>query len=291
MNALPTTGELFATNQVSPETERGYRYQLRNFAQWMADSRDVHDMEDVTTADLLAYRQSLQHLAGSSQKRYLAAIKSFFEWALESGIIDKNPASLLKLPKSVSNKAPVFMTLDETRLLLNSAKLPRDVAMLWCLAYGLRIAELTALEIGDISSPNGTGMGSLMVRGKGSKARTIPINPPAYTAISSYISDRVNEPVFLVLDGSRPMTRRAIQDRFMNLAARAGIPAEKRFPHCMRHGFATRMLFDTKTIGGIYTVSKLLGHSRVAVTEMYLHCSQKQLEQAMLADPLGAGVY
>jgi len=48
------------------------------------------------------------------------------------------------------------------------------------------------------------------------------------------------------------------------------------------------MLFETKTIGVIYTVSKLLGHSRVATTEMYLHCSHKQLEQAMLADPLGA---
>ena len=127
MSALPTTGELFATNQVSPETERGYKYQLRNFAQWMSDSRDLHNMEDVTTADLLAYRQSLQHLAGSSQKRYLAAIKSFFEWALESGIIDKNPAALLKMPKSVNNKAPVFLTLDETRLMLNTAKLPRYV--------------------------------------------------------------------------------------------------------------------------------------------------------------------
>ena len=50
------------------------------------------------------------------------------------------------------------------------------------------------------------------------------------------------------------------------------------------------MLFDTETIGGIYTVSKMLGHSRVAVTEMYLHCSQDQLEQAMLADPLAVGV-
>jgi len=290
MNALPITGELFATNQVSPETERCYKYQLRNFAEWMRDNCDVEDMEDVTTADLLAYRQSLQHLAGSTQKRYLAAIKSFFAWALEAGIVEKNPAASLKLPRAIGSRAPVFMTLDETRLLLNSTELPRDVAMLWCLAYGLRIAELTALEIGDVTPPNGTGMGSLMVRGKGNKARTIPINPPAYTAISSYISDRVNEPVFLVLDGRRPMTRRAIQDRFMNLAERAGIPAEKRFPHCMRHGFATRMLFDTKTIGGIYTVSKLLGHSRVATTEMYLHCSQKQLEQAMLADPLGAGV-
>ena len=184
----------------------------------------------------------------------------------------------------------MFLTLDETRKLLETAKLPRDVALLWCLAYGLRIAEATALEIGDVAAPNGDGMGALMVRGKGNKARTLPICSDAFSAISSYISDRVNEPVFLVLNGSRPMTRRGIQDRFMNLAARAGIPPEKRFPHCMRHGFATRMLFDTKTIGGIYMVGKLLGHSRVAVTEMYLHCSQKQLVQAMLADALGAGV-
>ena len=107
---------------------------------------------------------------------------------------------------------------------------------------------------------------------------------------ASYVSRRTDGAVFRVLDGSRPMSTNAIQARFKKLAARAGIPAEKRFPHCMRHGFATRMLFDTKTIGGIYTVSKLLGHSRVATTEMYLHCSQKQLEHAMLADPLGAGV-
>jgi len=74
------------------------------------------------------------------------------------------------------------------------------------------------------------------------------------------------------------------------LATRAGIPENKRHPHCMRHGFATRMLFDTKTIGGIYTVSKLLGHSRVATKELYLHCSHKRLQQAMLAELLGASV-
>ena len=62
--SLPTTtGELFATNQVSPDTERCYKYQLRNFADWMADSHNIHDMEAVSTADLLAYRQSIQHLA------------------------------------------------------------------------------------------------------------------------------------------------------------------------------------------------------------------------------------
>jgi integrase/recombinase XerD len=290
MNNIPTTGKLFATNQVSPDTERCYKYQLRSFAEWMADSRDVNDMEDVTTADLLAYRQSIQHLAASSQNRYLAAIKSFFAWALDTGLIEKNPAAGLKLPKAVSNRAPVFLTLDETRNLIATAKLPRDIALLWCLAYGLRIAEAQALQIGDVAQPNGNGLGALMVRGKGNKARTIPISSEAHETISTYTGGRTEGSLFLTLDGKRTISTRAIQARFKKLAIEAGIAPEKQHPHCMRHAFATRMLFDTKTIGGIYTVSKLLGHSRVAVTEMYLHCSQKQLEQAMLADPLGAGV-
>ena len=63
MNNLPTTGELFTTNQVSANTERCYKRQLHNFAEWMADSRDVHDMESISVSDLLAYRQSIQHLA------------------------------------------------------------------------------------------------------------------------------------------------------------------------------------------------------------------------------------
>ena len=63
MNNLPTTGDLFATNQVSANTERCYKRQLHNFAEWMADSRDIHNMEAVSTADLLAYHQFIQYLA------------------------------------------------------------------------------------------------------------------------------------------------------------------------------------------------------------------------------------
>jgi len=160
VSALPTTGALFATNQVSPDTERCYKYQLRSFAEWMAGSRGVHEMEDVSTADLLAYRQSLQHLAGSTQKRYLAAIKSFFEWALDAGIIEKNPAASLKLPRAVANKAPVFLTPDETRLLLNTAKLPRDVALFWCLSYGLMYLHCSQkqLEQAMLADPLGAGV-------------------------------------------------------------------------------------------------------------------------------------
>ena len=149
---------------------------------------------------------------------------------------------------------------------------------------------LAVLQIGDIAAPMGSGIGSLAVVGKGNKARTLPICADAQAAISSYVGDPVDGPVYLVLNSDRPLSLRAIQARFKKLAIEADIPAEKQDPHCMRHGFATGMLFDTKTIGGIYTLSNLLRHSRVAATVMYRHCSQKQLEQAMLADPLGVGV-
>ena len=142
MTNIPNTGELFATNQVSYDTERCYKYQMRNFAEWMLESQDKVDMDQVTTADLLAYRQSIQHLTASTQNRYLAAIKSFFAWALNMELITKNPAERLKLPKAVKNKAPVYLTLAETVRLIATATLSRDIALLWCLAFGLRIAEV-----------------------------------------------------------------------------------------------------------------------------------------------------
>ena len=300
MNALPITGELFATNQVSPDTERCYRYQLRSFSRWMETERDVTDLDSVTTVDLLAYKQSLAHLSPTTQKRYMATIRSFFKWARESGLIETDPAAGVKLPRAIQGQAPTFFTLDETRTLIASVQTgrygKRDAAMLWCFAHGLRVAEVTALNVGDVIQPENGGMAAMRVRGKGSKARTVSLLMDGYRAVTAYIGDRVGadtEPLLTCTYRGRTgrrMSRAGIQERFMVLAARAGIPADKRHPHCMRHGFATRMLFESSVPGGIYTVSKLLGHSRVATTEVYLHCSHKRLEAAMLADPLGAGV-
>jgi len=63
VSALPVIGELFATNQVSPDTERCYRYQLRGFARWMEAERGETELESVTTVDVLAYKQSLADLS------------------------------------------------------------------------------------------------------------------------------------------------------------------------------------------------------------------------------------
>ncbi len=89
-------------------------------------------MEDGTAAGLLAYRQPLQQPADSLQKRYLAAIKAFFGWALDAGIIVKKLAASMQLPKRVRKKTLVFFFVDETRLLLNTAKLSRYIVLPRC---------------------------------------------------------------------------------------------------------------------------------------------------------------
>ena len=58
MNNIPTTGDLFATNQVSPDTERCYRNQLRHFASWMENEQGKIEIEDVTLVDLLPNKQA-----------------------------------------------------------------------------------------------------------------------------------------------------------------------------------------------------------------------------------------
>ena len=111
----------FARNQSSPDTIRCYEYQLRRFEKFIVD-RDASKIEDVTTADLLAYRETLEArgLKPSTVKRYLAAIRSLFQWAIETGVIDHDPAAGLRLPRVLRNRTPDYLTSEETTALINS---------------------------------------------------------------------------------------------------------------------------------------------------------------------------
>ena len=117
------------------------------------------------------------------------------------------------------------------------------------------MAEVAALNVGDVIQPENGGMAALRVRGKGSKARTVPLLMAGYRAIQEYLGDRTdadNEPLLNCNyrgNTGRRISRAGIQERFLVLATRAGIPENKRHPHCMRHGFATRILFESSVPG------------------------------------------
>ena len=290
----------FARNQSSPDTIRCYEYQLRRFEKFIVD-RDATKIEDVTTADLLAYRETLEArgLKPSTVKRYLAAIRSLFRWALETGVIDHDPAAGLRLPRVLRNRTPDYLTSEETMALIQSIGrigqyARRDRVFLWILSFGLRISEVRVLNVRDVISPGEKNeLAALRVWGKGARERRVPIGADAYQAVREYLEERGaldRQAPLLVCryrGQLRRMSRRGLQERFKQLARRAYLPPTRQHPHLMRHSAAMRWLWESEgMVGGVYSVAQLLGHSRVTTTEQYLSAPAVQLERAVMADPL-----
>lgn len=293
----PDSITLFCSAQVSPHTARVYSYQLRRYAAWLQAEYRVK-IEKATTAHVLAYKAALSHLAPASQARMVAAVRAFYRWAKEAGIIKTDPAMAVRPPRAIRDQEPVYITLDEQRRLIASVDdyarhAARDRAMLWILAHGLRVSEVSGLNVGDVIEPKADALPALKVRGKGSKARSVPIGSAAYAAIVAYLDQRGTpdkaEPLLVcqsASDDAKRLTVAGLQWLFAKYAERAGLDPEKWHPHAARHGFATRLLFETSTPGGVYTVSKLLGHGHISTTEIYLHINRGQLDQAVIGDPL-----
>lgn len=286
--------QLYCDNQRSPHTARNALYRLRHFAQWLEVHYHVTELEAVTTAHLLAYKATLTHLAPSSQARIIETLRGFFRWAYAEHLIERDPAAQIKSPRATLNKEPEYLTTGETRRLLaaidpHSIYAVRDLALFWALAYGLRVGEVAALNVGDVIAPKAGKLPELKIIGKGTRQRVIPIGLPAYEAITAYSARRGKaEPLFLATYAGQAqrMTTRAIQKRVKVLCTLADVPPEKAHPHSLRHAAAVRWLYESRAPGGVYTVSRLLGHGSISTTEKYLHLDRSALEQAVIGDPL-----
>jgi integrase/recombinase XerD len=75
-------------------------------------------------------------------------------------------------------------------------------------------------------------------------------------------------------DDAKRLTPRSVRWLFAKYAERAGLDPEKAHPHAARHGFATRLLFETSTPGGLFTIKNLMGHSSISTIEIYLHINR-----------------
>jgi integrase/recombinase XerC len=159
----------------------------------------------------------------------------------------------------------------------------RDRAILELLyAAGLRLSEVTNLNVGDLD------LNSRQIRawGKGSKERMVLIGKPAAEALKRYLRQsrtrllgkKSTQALFLNRFGERIAERR-IQYIIKKYARQAGLDMRV-YPHMLRHTFATHMLD-----GGadLRVVQELLGHARLATTQVYTHVSQNQIRRTYLA--------
>jgi len=268
---------------LSQNTLESYGADLRDYQMFLND-HSSETLIDVTPSTIVGYLMFLRRKGRSTATvaRRLASIKSFYRFLLKEGYIDKDPSENLSSP-SLERRLPKVLTLAEIERLLDQPdpSTPiglRDKAILEVLyATGLRVSELTNLDLGDVDLREG------FVRciGKGSKERVVPLGEIAIASTRSYIEngrptlifDQKELSLFVNQNGGR-MTRQSIWKLVKKYSERARIPKEVT-PHTIRHSFATHLLEHG---ADIRAVQEMLGHADISTTQIYTHVTKDRLK-------------
>ena len=274
---------LFVECGLAGNTVAAYRIDLGAFFDDAAIGGELPadlDIDDVQR-HLIALRD--RGLSTASIARHLAAIKMFLRYRHRNGLLRRDVASLIEMPKKWT-RVPDPVHYDQVEALLEAPDSAdeyyhRDKAMLELLyATGMRVSELTDLTMENVN----LAVGYLRCMGKGRRERIIPIGRTAIRAVKAYLrqsrpaieSSQSARALFLSRTG-RPLDRTNVWRLVRKYAKRAGIKKHL-YPHTLRHSFATHML-----AGGadLRVVQELLGHSNVTTTQVYLHVDQSRLKQ------------
>ena len=222
--------------------------------------------------------------SAASLHRMKAAVRAFFVWAAEAGVVDDNPARSIRMHR-LPRKLPVFLTTAEKKRLLKELKgrtdfsALRDRAMIEVLlGTGIRLGELAALDMDDID----LDAKHLRVRAKGNVPQVKFIKTDLRTLLRRYLAERRRhgrpemEALFLSNRDGR-LCQRQIANRLAHWLRKAGIEKELT-PHGLRHTFATHLYGATNDL---LVVQRALGHRDVSTTQIYTHLVDGQLEEAL----------
>lgn len=271
--------ELRVERGLSPLTISAYRRDLGQFAlsaggAWREDPQPV--IEFVNGLRRAGRRPT-------TQARKIAAIRSFYGFALREGIASRDVATLLDSPRPGSYLPDVLDRGDVERIL--AAPAPddpagiRDAAILELLyACGLRVSELTGLDLDRLD----LGGAQVRVIGKGNKERRVPMGEPARDRIHRYLTGprsawtagRPTPAVFVSQRGKR-LTREAVWRLVRRWTRAAGVEGHVT-PHTFRHSFATHLLEGGADLRVVQT---LLGHASISTTQLYTHLTGERLRE------------
>lgn len=280
-------GYLRLQRGLSANTAEAYRRDVEKLTTWLAAEHTP--LREVTYPALEQFTAALFELgiAETTRKRIVSGIKSFFHFLRISDFIAEDPSLLLETPRPGLH-LPEVLTLSEIDAIIaaidpDSAEADRNRAIMETLyGCGLRVSELTNLEIGRINFAEGF----ITVLGKGSKERIVPMSPVAADRIQEYLHGSRTEVkikpgeegiLFLNRRGHR-LTRQMIFTIVRRLAEAAGV-TKTISPHTMRHSFATHLLEGG---ANLLSIQQMLGHESVATTEIYIHLDTSHLREEIL---------
>jgi integrase/recombinase XerC len=264
--------------QLSAHTLAGYRRDLARFQGWCeANSRD--DWARVSSHDIRAFvaARHRQGLGGRSLQRQLSSLRGLFRFLKRRGLVENNPATGVRAPKS-GRKLPSSIEVDRMSPLLDvdssDPLLVRDRAMLELLySSGLRLSELVSLDLDSLQADH-----TVRVTGKGNKTRIVPIGSQALKALNLWKNVRSqlivdNNPALFVSRLGRRISTRNVQQRLREWGQRQGLESHLH-PHRLRHSFASHLL---ESSGDLRAVQELLGHADISTTQVYTHLDFQHL--------------
>ena len=264
--------DLFLANQNSEGTKRTYRVELNLFFRFIGKTVD-----QVTSGDLLSYKDFISHLRPATISRKLTTLRAFFSFAVAEGIIDRDPTVNLKLPK-VPEGSPKALGIVELKRLFTCIDRTtpgglRDSAMFRLMVSGgLRRAEVRDLDHADLEPKDGF-LRVHIRNGKGGKSRHVDVDLSVYDAVQSYtkalgIEDPTG-PVFLseVRGFCKSPGRISLSSINARLGVYSGLSGVKCSVHSLRHSYATMA-----EQGGAHLkdLQDSLGHSSLATTQKYI---------------------
>jgi integrase/recombinase XerC len=294
LSASPTEPEWMATflaglahDDLAPATLRGYRYDLHHFLAWHRTVEDAPFMlEGLAEYELISYRKHMVAggLRPATINRRLDALRRLCRWARGTGALSADASGNVRPMRTIRNRQPAGLTDIETHALLCAAGASshglaiRNYALVQLmLQAGLRVGEVAALQIGDITMNDRSG--SVRIRqGKGLKAREVPLNATSRRALRQYLEHRQapGENVALFISSRETaMPVRTIQSVVTIIARRARLKRAAVSAHTLRHTFALGYLRDNP--GKLLELASLLGHESLDTTAIYTRPSRDDL--------------
>mgnify|MGYP006302296005 CR=1 FL=1 len=267
---------------LSENTRDAYAKDLATFAAFLTRGgvRSFNEVQRKQIVDFLMAEKD-RGMSVNSISRRLVAVKVFFRYLQQEGLLDKNVTEVMDSPR-LWRVLPGVLSVKEVERLLSPPPddkplAIRDNAMLEVLyGSGLRVSELTSLTLEDLHLDSGY----LRCMGKGSKMRIVPMGGRAMQSLSRYLDEvrpglaigPAERGVFLTRRG-KPFSRKSVWKMIKQAALRTGI-GKSVSPHTLRHSFASHLLANGAPLR---VIQEMLGHADIATTQVYTHVDEGRL--------------
>lgn len=276
-----------AERGASRNTLAAYRRDLEGFTEFLqARGGAVHNVDRNTIENFLASLKK-EGMSARTAARKLSSLRQFFSFLYSEKIRSDNPTATATAPK-MARTLPKTLQQESVQRLFDEAANDQSLKGLRMQAMvelmyggGLRVSELVSLKRTALQIRDGVMADFLVVLGKGSKERLVPISGKAKEALMQYLaaSETKNSPSSLWLfpgSNGKPMTRHNFAILLKKLALKAGVDPSALSPHTLRHSFASHLLE-----GGadLRVIQELLGHADISTTQIYTHVAGAGLKK------------